>query len=68
MNFSARRFITIAVISTYCLTIFFLGVLTAIKIVELSVFLAAFTGLGGLAGTLVEKYFERKDRTNGTTK
>jgi len=68
-QFSGRKFITVAVISTYCLVIIASLILTFLKIMSIEVFLALQGGFGGMAMYIVKAYYDDKDRTqNGGVK
>lgn len=61
-EFSGRKFITVAVISTYCLVIIMSIALTLIKIMSIDVFLALLSGFSGLAMYIVKAYYDDKAR------
>lgn len=62
MSFSGRKYVTVAIISTYCIVIIASVILTVIKLMELAVFLALISGLGGLTMYIVKAYFDDKER------
>ena len=61
-EFSGRKFVTVAIVLTYCLVIVASIVLTVMKLMELQVFLALISGLGTLTIYIVKAYFDDKDR------
>ena len=62
MNFSARKFLVVATISTYCLCVVGALILTLIKAISVEVFLALFAGVGTLAMYITKAYFDDKVR------
>lgn len=62
-NFSGRKFATVAIISTYCLVIVASIILTIIKIMTLTEFLALISGLGTITMYIIKAYFDDKDRS-----
>jgi len=67
-EFSARKFMVVAIISTYCFVIIGCLILTLSKIMELPVFLALISGLGTTTMYIIKAYFDDKKRPedNGT--
>jgi hypothetical protein len=63
VNMSGRKFATIAIISTYCLTIIGSIILTIIKIMDLPTLLALISGLGTITMYIIKAYFDDKDRS-----
>jgi hypothetical protein len=59
---SGRKYATVAIITTYCLVILGSLVLTIMRIMDLPVFLATITGLGGLVMYITKAYFDDKER------
>lgn len=62
MKISGRKFATIAIISTYCVSIIGSLILTIMKRMELPILLGVMSGLGTLAMYIVKAYFDDKDR------
>jgi len=62
MEFSARKFMVVVIISTYCLSIVASTVLTILGKMTIETFLAMQTGFGGLAMYIVKAYFDDKVR------
>lgn len=69
-TFSGRKYIVVCSVSTYCFVIVVLGVMAIIGKASVEVFLAAFSGLGGLVMYITKAYFDDKERnlTEGGTK
>ena len=69
-EFSGRKFITVAIISTYCFVIIMSVIFTLLKIMSIDIFLALLSGFGGLAMYIVKAYYDDKARPqeNGAPK
>lgn len=70
-QFSGRKFVTVAIVLTYCSVIVASIALTLLKLMEIQVFLALISGLGTLTIYITKAYFDDKDRkleTNGGAK
>ena len=72
LEISGRKFATVSIISTYCITIVGSLILTMLKQMELAVFLALISGLGTITMYIIKAYFDDKERglttQNGGTK
>ena len=65
---SGRKFAVITIISTYCFIMIGSLVLTIMKIMELTTFLATIGSLSGVVMYIMKAYFDDKDRNiNGST-
>jgi len=64
---SGRKFSTVAIVSTYCVTILGALALTTMKIMTVEVFIAMLSGFGGVVMYIVKAYFDDKDRSLQTT-
>lgn len=68
-QFSGRKFVTVALVSTYCLVIILALILTLFSIMKIDVLLALISGLSGHVIYVVKAYYDDKDRTlTSTTK
>lgn len=59
---SGRFIATVSVMLTYCAVVAGSVFLVVIGKISVEVFLGIFSGFSGLAGLIINSYFERKDR------
>lgn len=62
MNFSGRKFVTVAITLTYCCVMVASAILAVIKIMGLETFLALISGLGSIVMYIIKAYFDDKER------
>lgn len=62
-EFSGRKFITVAIISTYCLEIVASIIFVLLGKMTIEVFLALQAGFGSLAMYIVKAYYDDKNRS-----